>query len=78
MPTVRFTQNIQRHVACPTRVVSGTTVGESLESYFRDNQRARSYVLDDRQCLRQHMTIFVDGRSLADRDALPTRWRLTR
>ncbi len=70
MPTVRFTQNIQRHVTCPTRDVPGATVGEALEAYFQDNEVARGYVLDDRRILRQHMTIFVDGRHLADRKRL--------
>ena len=31
MPTIRFTQNIQRHLACPSREVKGATVREALE-----------------------------------------------
>jgi len=34
MPTVRFTDNIQRHVECPTRVVEGARVRDVLEAYF--------------------------------------------
>ena len=70
MPTIRFTDNIQRHVACPPGEVDGTTLREALENYFAANERARSYVLDDRGRLRQHMAIFIDGRQLADRDRL--------
>jgi molybdopterin synthase sulfur carrier subunit len=70
MATVRFTQNIQRHVACPTREVAGATLREVLETYFVDNARARGYVFDDRGCLRQHMAAFIDGRQVIDRDAL--------
>ena len=70
MPTIRFTQNIQRHLACPTQDVTGATVREALESYFGDHPAARSYVLDDQSRLRHHMAIFVDGRQIADRDAL--------
>jgi sulfur-carrier protein len=70
VPTVRFTNNIQRHVDCPPREVDGTTVREVLEQYFAGNARARGYVLDDQGRLRQHMAAFVDGRQLQDRDHL--------
>ena len=70
MPTVRFTQNIQRHVPCPSIHVDGATVREVLESYFRMNEKARDYVLDDGGKLRQHMAAFVDGRQLRNRDDL--------
>jgi molybdopterin synthase sulfur carrier subunit len=70
MPTVRFTQNIQRHVACPTREAAGATVREVIEDYFRTNERARSYVLDDQGKLRRHMAAFINGRQITDRDAL--------
>lgn len=70
MPIIRFTANIQRHVTCPTREVSGSTVREALDNYFHDNGRARGYVFDDQGRLRHHMAAFVDGRQLKDRDTL--------
>ena len=70
MPTVRFTDNIQRHVACPTADVAGATLREVLEGYFRANGQARGYVLDDRGRLRQHMAVFIDGRQIQDREGL--------
>jgi len=70
MPTVRFTQNIQRHVVCPTREVAGTTVRDVLESYFHLHEQARGYVLDDQSKLRHHMAIFIDGMQIQDRDEL--------
>ncbi|MCI0364919.1 MAG: MoaD/ThiS family protein [Phycisphaerales bacterium] len=70
MPTVRFTRNIQRHVACPTREVAGETLREALEEYFREMEQARGYVLDDQGKIRQHMVIFIDGNQVRDRDAL--------
>jgi hypothetical protein len=70
MPTVRFTENIQRHVACPTREVPGVTVRDVLERYFAENERARGYALDDQGRLRHHMAVFVDGRQIEDRDRL--------
>jgi sulfur-carrier protein len=70
MATVRFTQNIQRHLACPVAEAHGATLRDALESYFEANPRARSYVLDDQRRLRHHMAIFVDGRQIEDRDGL--------
>jgi len=70
MPTVRFTQNIQRHLSCPPLEAQGTTTREVLENYFSTNPQARSYVLDDQGHLRKHMAIFIDGRQIADRDRL--------
>jgi hypothetical protein len=70
MALVRFTANIQRHVACPPRQTTGATVREVLESYFETNARARGYVLDDQSRLRKHMAIFIDGRQIDDRDGL--------
>jgi sulfur-carrier protein len=70
MATVRFTQNIQRHLACPVAEAGGATLRDALESYFEANPRARSYVLDDQRRLRHHMAIFVDGRQIEDRDGL--------
>ena len=70
MPTLRFTQNIQRHVGCPTREVDGATIRDVLDSYFRLHAQARSYVLDDQGRLRQHMAIFIDGNQIRDRDNL--------
>ena len=70
MPTVRFTPNLHRHVACPEAVVEGSTVREVLEAYFAAHARVRSYVLDDQGALRHHMMLFIDGELLSDRKGL--------
>lgn len=70
MATVRFTQNIQRHVPCPTREIDGATLREVLDGYFLGNHRARGYVLDDQGRLRQHMAAFINGNQISDRDEL--------
>jgi sulfur-carrier protein len=67
MVRVSFTQNIQRHVPCPPSGVTGATVREVLESVFRENERARNYVLDDQGALRRHMIVFVNGAAVRDR-----------
>ncbi len=70
MPKVAFTQNIQRHVACPEAEVAGATVREVLDNYFAGNPQARGYVLDDQGGLRRHMTAFIDGTVIRDRTGL--------
>ena len=70
MPTLRFTDNIQRHIECPPRVVGGSRVRDALDAYFAEHPRARSYVLDEQGRLREHMAIFVDGGQLRDRVGL--------
>jgi len=75
MVTVSFTQNIQRHVSCPTCRAPAGTVADVLNAAFATNQAARGYVLDDRGELRRHMNIFVNGEPVRDRaglsDAVP-------
>ena len=75
MATVRFTANVQRHVACPTIEVAGGTLRDVLDGYFQAIPAARGYVLDDQGHLRRHMAAFIDGRQIRDRgrlsDAVP-------
>lgn len=70
MPKVAYTQNIQRHVACPETEAAGRTVREVLDNAFASNPQARGYVLDDQGGLRRHMTVFVDGAQVRDRSGL--------
>jgi hypothetical protein len=41
-----------------------------LNEYFRENERARGYVLDEQGKVRQHMIVFIDGEMAQDRDRL--------
>lgn len=70
MPTVHFTANIQRHVACPSVEVTGRTVCEALDAVFAQNPAARGYVLDDQGAVRKHMVVFVEGVPIRDRAKL--------
>ena len=70
MATVRFTRNIQRHVECPTREINGASLRAVLDGYFRENERARGYVLDEQGRIRRHMVVFIDGELVQDRDGL--------
>lgn len=73
MAKVVFTQNLVRHVDCPTAEVTGTTVRELLDQVFARNPRLAGYVLDERGVVRRHMAVFVDGRQLTDRQGLSDR-----
>lgn len=50
--------------------VEGDTVAAVLEHYFAIHPTLRGYVLDERGAVRQHVAIFVDGRSIGDKRAL--------
>ena len=70
MPTVTFTGNLKRHLACPPVGVAGATVREALDAVFQENPRLRGYILDEQGALRQHMVIYVDGTPILDRKRL--------
>ncbi len=70
MPRVVFTSNLQRHVNCPeTEVVAGT-LRTVLAQVFAAQPQARGYVLDEQGHLRRHVTVFIDGRRVRDRERL--------
>ena len=72
MAVVEFTQNLRRHVACPTESVPGDTLISALEAYFARHPAVRGYVLDEQGRLRHHVTLFIDGAQLRARDRLDT------
>lgn len=70
MAEVVFTSNLRRHVECPPTRVDGATVRDVLERVFAANPRLRGYVVDEQGVLRKHMSVFVDGRMIVDRQRL--------
>ena len=70
MPRVVFTANLQRHVACPEREVNGATVAQALAAVFAESPQVREYVLDEQGHVRKHVSIYVNGRRIADRERL--------
>lgn len=73
MPKVSFTSALERFIACPPGDVEGETVRAALEAAFELNPPLRGYVLDDAGRLRKHVTVFVDGHPVQDRDTLAER-----
>jgi len=70
MPRVVFTSNLQRHVNCPETEVAAGTLRSVLAQVFAAQPQARSYVLDEQGHLRKHVTVFIDGQRLRDRERL--------
>ncbi|WP_027797078.1 MoaD/ThiS family protein [Paraburkholderia acidipaludis] len=70
MAHIFFAASIQRHVATPEREVDARTLGEALETVFVAQPRLRGYILDDQGSLRKHLSVFVDGRPVRDRQHL--------
>ena len=70
MPRVVFTENLQRHVACPPVEASGGTLRQVLDATFAGNAKARGYVLDEQGVVRKHMMLFINGEPIVDRITL--------
>jgi molybdopterin synthase sulfur carrier subunit len=70
MVRVSFTANLQRHIAAPATEVAAGPLRAVLDQVFAARPALRSYVLDDQQALRKHVSVFIDGEQIADRRAL--------
>jgi molybdopterin converting factor small subunit len=70
MPRVVFTSNLQRHVNCPETEVAAGTLRTVLAQVFAAQPQARGYVLDEQGHLRKHVTVFIDGQRVRDRERL--------
>ncbi len=70
MPRVVFTSNLQRHVNCPETEVAAGSLRSVLAQVFDAQPQARGYVLDEQGHLRKHVTVFIDGQRVRDRERL--------
>ncbi|WP_433705510.1 MoaD/ThiS family protein [Paraburkholderia sacchari] len=70
MAHIFFAASIQRHVATPEREIDARTLGEAFEAVFASQPRLRGYILDDQGALRRHLSVFVDGQPVRDRQHL--------
>lgn len=67
MAQIHFTQNLTRHVDCPSQELDASTVAELLQRYFDARPDVRGFILDDQGQVRRHVKVIVDGRNLRDR-----------
>jgi len=70
MARVVFTSNLQRHVSCPQTETAPGTLRAVLAQVFAAQPQARGYVLDEQGHLRKHVTVFIDGQRVRDRERL--------
>ncbi len=70
MAEIIFTKHLERFLSAPPRSAAGGTVRAVLGSVFEDNPDLQGYVLDDQGRLRKHVTVFIDGRMIRDRNGL--------
>ena len=67
VPSVQFTQALQRHVSAPPDVVAGATARDVLVAYFARHPGVQGYIVDERGTLRRHVAVFVNGSQIGDR-----------
>jgi len=70
MAHVAFTANLQRHLSCPVQTAPGDSVRAVLDHVFAAHPRLRSYILDDQDRVRRHVSIYVNADAIVDRDRL--------
>lgn len=70
MPRIEFTNQLARHVECPTEIVEADSVREALEVVFTRHPALRGYVMDDQGSVRKHVAVFVDNKMLQDLGSL--------
>ena len=70
LATVRFTQNLRRHMDVASVEVAAGSLRNVLEAVFDCNEQLRGYLLDDQGSLRQHVSVFVDSQRVQDRREL--------
>jgi molybdopterin converting factor small subunit len=70
MVRVSFTANLSRHLAAPACEAAAGPLRAVLDQVLAGRAGLRSYVLDDQEALRKHVSIFIDGVQIADRRTL--------
>jgi hypothetical protein len=70
MPRVVFAPHVLKYVDCPPSQQAGRTVRDCLEGVFAQQPQVRGYILDDQGSLRKHVVIYVNDRTVADRERL--------
>jgi sulfur carrier protein ThiS len=68
--TITMTLNLQRHVDCPACEAPPGRLGDVLAHVFARNPKLRGYVLDDQGAVRHHVVVFINGRTVSDREQL--------
>jgi molybdopterin converting factor small subunit len=70
MVQIEFASSIQRYTPIDPVHCTAETLKVALEEAFERQPELRGYVLDDQGAVRKHISIFVNDRTIADRDQL--------
>lgn len=70
MVSVEFASSITRHATVTESMVSPGTLSEVLDRIFADHPILKGYVLDDQGSVRKHVAVFINDRTIRDRDRL--------
>ena len=73
MVRVAFASAILKHASAASTAVEAESVRTALDAVFSVFPGVRGYVLDDQGSIRQHVTVFVNNRTISDRIALTDR-----
>lgn len=64
MARIVFAPAIQRHVAIDAQHVVANTLRTALHAAFASKPALRDYIVDEQDCLRKHVTIFIDNEQI--------------
>ena len=70
MAKVQFASSIARHTTAVALEVPGTTLRELFNQVFDKHPSLQSYLLDDQSAVRKHVAIYINERTIVDRDGL--------
>lgn len=65
-----FTSNLAHHIDCSPREGQGNSLRSVLDYVLNQQPELKSYILDDQNRLRKHVTVFVDEKPIHDRENL--------
>lgn len=70
MPCIVFTPQLRRFVDAPDFSCEAATLREALRQAFEAHPRLGAYVLDEQGHLRANVVVFIDGRTVRERQRL--------
>ncbi len=70
MAKVSFTPNLARHINVSSMTMPASNLRNLVDAVCQKDARLKPYLLDDQSRLRKHVTVFIDGKQLRDREGL--------
>lgn len=70
MARIFFTGHLARYLDASSVEVVGETVAEALAAAFAQKAKLRPYILDEQGHVRRHVSIYVGGTAITDREGL--------